>query len=278
MSLLNTLTALIHQQLCTQRLLPRQVEDQLLTNHVQTEDALPAFMAQTLPAMDETELDLLLSAAFTPGQPEKAACCAILQAEGLASSDRPLLTHQVLDLVPITPFLTSNQTLCPLTVPEVCIERYVRLLPLYAPLPNAIYPLLAAHITPQDAPVFNLLARDGVWQMRTGLLTALLPAIAKAPNPVDVMTQITGFVHTYRPKTLTEMATQLESYIRSCESDLMRTHEMSYHDDRLIEKYALHGEGNTAQMEAHHRTNFIALMDKGRMMLDVLKGVPAHAA
>jgi hypothetical protein len=278
MSLLNTLAELIQHQLAEPRPLPRQVETSLLSDFVTSTEAIPAFMATTVATLDDTTQDLLLSPAYTPTQPHKAVCAHTLTDSAMALSETYTLVEKLDAQRPVTPFIISDGTSCHLPVPEVCLQRYVRLLGLTSPIHLQVFQHIQQHVPSSDQPVFNLLARDAVWQTRADLLLALLPVIASTDKPADTMVQITGFVHTYRPKNRDDMAHQLESYIRSCETDLIRAGEMTYHDDRLKEKYAYHHEGHGEHSEAHLRANFMAMMDKGRMMLNLLQAIPTHAA
>jgi hypothetical protein len=269
----------ITRQLAAPRAIAVQVLDALLTQHQQTETTLPHYLQTTLPTLDDTDIDLLMSPAFTPTFDQRSACIALLADKTLTNQDQASLVT-ALDALPAqTTFTLPDGSAVTFTVPEVCLQRYVRLMQLNRAINPDVYQQLQAQVKPAEQPVYQTLARDVAWTGREAMLQTLLPVLVSQPS--TMARQMTDFVRTYRPDSLSDLDRHLESYIRSCESDLNRAGEMSFHDERLKEKYVLHSNKGFHHQHDHEesvRANYLQMMDRGRAMRELLQQVNRHAA
>jgi hypothetical protein len=277
--LLNELSLAIKAQLTAQRLINPQVLDNILNQHQQTEATIGTFFAQHVPTLADIDCDLLFSPAYTPTLLQRSHMIALLKDQALSSEDHKTLLTQLIDAGLSTPMQLPDGSVADLPIPEVCIIRYLRLLKLNSELDMDIYAAICTHTPIEHQPLFNTLAREAAWQHKTHLLKACLPIWAQ--HPPEWMIKLTDFVRTYRPNSLEVLDNQLESYIRSCESDLNRAGDMSFHDERLKEKYVMHheGHGGTNNNEANHQHNYLTLMDDGKQLKNLLNQVrdSAHA-
>ena len=267
------------KQLATPRTIPAQVLDGLTSQHQQTEATIPHYLQNTLSTLDDTEIDLLMSPAFTPTFEQRSACVTLLADQDLPAEQQKQLVSSLHSVNPQTTFNLPDGTTVTFTVPEVCLQRYVRVMQLNRPIAPAVYQQVQAQVKPDEQPTYNTLARDAAWSNRETMFLTLLPLLAQ--QPLTMARHMTDFVRTYRPDTLSDLDRQLESYIRSCESDLNRAGEMSFHDERLKEKYVLHSNKGFHHQHDHEedvRASYLQMMDRGRAMRDLLQQVNLHAA
>jgi len=269
------LTQTILTQLSTLKPIPRQVLDALMGQYELAEEAIPAFLVDTLPTLDDTELDLLLSPAFTPTLSDRQACIALLEDKALTPVDLQDLQTRCLAQKPQSRLQIPNGSIATFLVPDVSVLRVIRLLQLTLAIDAMAYQQIHALVPEANKSLYLTLARETAWTGREAMLNGFLPVVTQ--HQPHTMRQLTDFVRTYRPTSLEELDKQLESYIRSCESDLNRAGEMSFHDERLKEKYILHHEGNhDPHLEEHVRSNYLHMMDQGRALRDLLAQVKTH--
>jgi hypothetical protein len=278
----HALVSVIVERLSTARPLAGQVLEALMSQYQQTDDLVPAFLTQTLQTLDDTAIDLLMSPAFTPTMEDRKACIAVLKQNALTTEQQQALLADVIAANPTMTAILPDDTSVTFPIPDVNLMRFVRLLQLTRPEDAEIFARIEELIsTEQDKALYHVLARDAAWTDKTTILHGFLPVLAQ--QPANTMVLLTNFVRTYRPNSFSELDRQLESYIRSCESDLNRAGELSFHDVRLKEKYVLHGEGDTTHHMQHQmkheedvKANYLQMMDQGRLLRDLLQHVDAQ--
>jgi hypothetical protein len=254
-----------------ERPLSQQVLNVLIDRYEQVETDLPAYFTTSLNQWDEVDLDLAFSPLFTPSLTDKIHVFSVLQSHTLAASDITVLIQQ-LDEATIN-LVTPAGYRCQMKVPEINRSRFVSLLGLDRPLASSVYEAIVTMVPLADQPTANVLARDVVWksEARQAWLIAFMTVMSAKPETIaGQLHALTDFIRTYRPQDLQDMERQLESYIRSCETDFSRSGELHFHDERLKEKYLINEEGHHSEaVETEAKHVYVEMMATGRQLRDL---------
>lgn len=237
--------ALARETLTRRRALTPQILGFLLAHHEVTGDDVASWLRDHLEDLESYEFDLLLSPLFTPdfamrvrfedalgdGCFDKTSVDALVQE--LASEELPMV-------------LLHEEECIEVTLPEVMIERFVRMLHLDAPVPEeALAP--EAAFAPL-APEARCCLRDRVWKRPQS--RALLPDLLAAAQSVgeasagehfaDYVYFLTDFVRSHRPAGLEDCLRFLDNVAEAYQKDL-RKHESgsrSFFNDELKASYS----------------------------------------
>jgi hypothetical protein len=217
----------------------------LLAHHEVTGDNVAGWLRDHLEDLESYEFDLLLSPLFTPdfamrvrfedalgdGCFDKTSVDALI--EELASEELPMV-------------LLHDEECIEATLPEVMIERFVRMLHLDAPVPEAALAPQAAFAP--LAPEVRCCLRDRAWKRPQSC--ALLPDLLAAARSIgeqspgehfpDYVYFLTDFVRSHRPAALEDCLRFLDNVAAAYEKDL-RKHESgsrSFFNDELKASYA----------------------------------------
>lgn len=212
----HALSAIIRDQLKRSRNIPSGSDVPL-----NAEECAPGQASGAILKMEEFQQELLLSPVFTPGQEERAACESVLPPAGLSAD-------QVAELIA----LLAAETLCfPATVgarsgfcplPEVVLNRYVRLLALNQSFTDADAEWIDRHLAGADRQMVRSLARRSIWQTEAGkaLRAQVLRRMATGGGiTVEKMAFVTDFVRTYRCHDESELIRSLKSLLESYRID-----------------------------------------------------------
>ena len=113
--------------------------------------------------LEDYEIDLILSPAFTPKLADQAVFAELLGSAPVAREQWPELIKQ-LEARPVTAKLvTQDGAAHPVKLREVTIERYVHRLRLEAKIPQSIFGLLEK-LPQADRPMLKAIARRNVWE------------------------------------------------------------------------------------------------------------------
>ncbi len=255
----------LRSDLTRPRELSAQVVHTIADRFEVTSDTLSTFFEQTVPTLDDQDLDLTFSPLFTPTSRERATYMALLKDTHLTSQDvQALITTLEGEKLTGNLIMANGQTFdLPLT--WVTLARFVERLYLNKPLPTGMLALIDSTVPEADRPWVNVLAREAVWKepARQTILRAFLTIFAETDRyNLGKVEYLTNFVRTYRPAQLADVPRQLDSLIRSCESDLNRSEERGFHDHVLKEKYTLREErARDLSHEEHVRLSYLQMMD-----------------
>ena len=184
------------------------------------DDPLEGLTADRLGRMLDYELELLLSPLFTPAFDDRCACEPALPLGGVPAAAVPGLVAALVargircDLV----FGDGRVTLA---VPEVVIDRHVRLLRLSGVVDDTV----AAHFEGVDNPTRYrciCLARRRVWQSpeRAELLKTCLDTLSHRKRFTDEKLRfLSDFVHTYHPQGVEGLLAALYNLVEAYHRD-----------------------------------------------------------
>lgn len=174
-----------------------------------------AFLEERLPEIDDAELDLALSAQFTPKLADQAVFASLLGADGVPAGElrdwvvrlerRPTLGHL------ITPDGVSHE----FRMRSVTLERYVLRLRLEATIPEVTFRLIQSLCPDADQPVILAIARRAVWttEGRRELLRLFLAgAYAGDPPASGDAEAFLALMETSEPENLDDARSRLPAW------------------------------------------------------------------
>ncbi|MBF0369943.1 MAG: hypothetical protein HQL52_10845 [Magnetococcales bacterium] len=216
MDLLNAVRA----QLTTPRSMRAKVASTISTT-LSVTDPIAGLSEDRLATMEEYEQELLLAPLFTPGMEERVELEPHLPGSGLSLDETN-------DLVTT---LAKEQLSCPLSfgqeegilaLPEVVLERFVRLLNLECQIDPGVAERLNRLVKSEERHRAFAQARRRVWQNKRNiaLLTEALTAMEENnAYQTDKLIFLSDFVRGYRPTTLSSLVEQLENLVDSYQKD-----------------------------------------------------------
>jgi len=233
---LGRIEELAAQALSTSRPLSSQVLQYLLAHHeVEGSEVVP-WLREKLPSLEGYEQDLLLSPLFTPEEEVRLEFERLLGESWLDPAEVEAFIQRLAGRGLRLTLLHEGERLdAPL--PDVAVERFVRLLHLDSELPiDALAPF-----DPVDAEV-RVQLRDAAW--RRPASRALLPSLLRAALSVSegfasTVRFLTDFVRTYRPASREDCIAFLDHLAEAYEVDLQNYQSglRSFFDEELKGSY-----------------------------------------
>ncbi|MBF0379442.1 MAG: hypothetical protein HQL69_00365 [Magnetococcales bacterium] len=185
------------------------------------DDAITGLNSDAIAQLEEYEAELLLSPLFTPNSEDKAECEAALSPSGITTETLNSLFMQLTQekLSCQVVYGLSNGTL---TIPDIIVERYLRLLGLTGKISDSIVDLLEAVVDSDNRNRAFSLARRPVWNKSTSsdvLAICLEKMQEKNSFSLNKMNFLTEFVRTYRPTAQDILLTNLNNMVTAYHKD-----------------------------------------------------------
>lgn len=233
-------TTAVLQQLRTlltqERALTPQVAIAIADTFNFTEDRLPEFFAQGYEAYEDYELDLVFSPLFTPKPHERTTIHALSHTATWNKADLQQLVKQLTDEGLTTVLRLNPHTTFDVALHEVMIDRFVQLMGLHHAVNSELQQALLAVDTLPVGDV-SLLSRASIVQQHDQalLVLALLNHAQQRQQAItiEVLRYAVEFLHTYKPTTVEQWVQALENHTLSCEADMSKAEERSYHDHEI---------------------------------------------
>lgn len=234
-------TDLMFEMLVNDLSAPRVLLEQVMTyinDHYNYSSAnLYQFFEEKYPQLEDYEVDLTFSPQYTPAEHHRLEYIPVLGPKHLSRQELTDLKRRLeearLETVMKSP---DGRTEMKVLVHETSIERYVNLLRLDQPVPDALYQEILASVPEESHNEVNLMGREEIWQneARLDILIAFLRVFKRLNNFSTVKVSfLTNFVRTYRPAHLLELERQLDSLIESCQVDMENVQGRGFHDEYL---------------------------------------------
>jgi hypothetical protein len=141
-----------------------QVVDHLLGSYGLSRDAIGPFLVKELPALEDYEIDLILSPLFTPTLRDQAVFAELLGRESIPSNEWPELIRQLIARPTCAQLVTEDQQTHSVRLRDVTVERYVHRLRLDAKVPEPLFKLVSHFPSAADRPLLKAIARRAIWQ------------------------------------------------------------------------------------------------------------------
>ncbi|MBF0446633.1 MAG: hypothetical protein HQL67_00385 [Magnetococcales bacterium] len=192
-----------------------------IINGLNVDDAIAGLSAGRVNDLEEFEIELLLSPLFTPSDLDRAACESVLSPLGLKAKEYAALQAKLCRANLTCPVVYGVDT-GSLVIPDIVIERYLKLLDLTSPVSESIIPLLETAVAEDNRNWAFSLARRPVWrnqQNRDVLLACLEKMIQNGSFSAEKLDFLTSFVRTYRPKETENLLIRLTNMIEAYHRD-----------------------------------------------------------
>jgi len=184
------------------RELPAQVVNHLSGTYGIERETVGSFLVSELPKLEDYEIDLILSPAFTPTLQDQAVFAELLGRDSVPATQWPALIQQLAARPTRARLATADGQSHAVPLREVTLERYVHRLRLDATIPEALFNLIN-HLSPAtDRPLLKAIARRAVWQneSRRSILERHLTATAGNDRyRLDDVVELLKLVEIYQP-------------------------------------------------------------------------------
>jgi hypothetical protein len=207
-----TLLELLATELEKPRLLPPQIAKHLSGTYGVSLDGISEFLANELPKLEDYELDLILSPAFTPTLDEQAVVAAHLGRASVPEEQWPALVAALAARPTRASLLAEERLAVEVTLREVTIERYVHRLRLQGTIPEDLFRCIEA-LPEQDRALLKAIARRAVWSTsaRLEVLARFLAHVVAETRAADAVALL-NLVETYEPADAAELVARLPQW------------------------------------------------------------------
>jgi hypothetical protein len=163
---------------------PRELSDRIV-NYISGRygidyDDVGAFLVNELPKLEDDEIDLILSPAFTPKLSDQAVFAELLGAGSAPQEEWPSLIRQLVGRPTQAQLITADGRSHSVTLQGVTIERYVYRLRLDGRIAESLFKLID-RMPSSDRPTLKAIARRSVWTS-DGVRAILDRYLAKASD------------------------------------------------------------------------------------------------
>lgn len=190
---------------------PRELTPQVLKHlasaHGLEREAVGAFLAESLPALEDYEIDLILSPLFTPTLRDQMIFAELLGANAFPANQWPGLIQQLVARPTIARLGVESGQICNVPLREVTIARFVNRLRLDGTIAEPLFKLIA-HLPPEpDRPMLKALARRAIWEResrRDVLMRYLLASTNAEEFQLSDALELLRLMELYEPVDLTD--------------------------------------------------------------------------
>ena len=145
---------------------PRELSDRIvnyISGHYGIDYAdVGPFLVNELPKLEEDEIDLILSPAFTPKLSDQAVFAELLGAASAPQEEWPSLIRQLVGRPTHAQLITADGCSHSVKLQKVTIERYVYRLRLDATISESLIKLID-RMPSSDGPTLKAIARRSIW-------------------------------------------------------------------------------------------------------------------
>ena len=239
----STLLESIARELERPREVSLQVVDHLIGTYGLDRDAIGPFLLKELPALEDYEIDLILSPLFTPTLRDQAIFAELLGRESVPQGEWPDLIRQLIDRPTHAQLVTEDQQTHSVRLREVTIERYVHRLRLDAKIAEPLFKLISHFPSAADRPLLKAIARRAIWQndLREQILIRYL--LNTNPERFDSSDSIAllKLMETYEPADSSELLKLIPHWQQMLRQEINEgTGTRPFFNERVEE---LHGGG-----------------------------------
>lgn len=226
------------------RPLPAQVIRHISGTYGTERDAIGAFLVGELPKLEDYEIDLILSPAFTPALHDQAIFAELLGGESFPANDWPGLIQALVGRPTNATLLTEDGQSHRVPMREVTAERFVNRLRLGATISPALLELIASRIAPDAQPMFKAIARRAVWEgeARSMILRRFIESSSGAAEEKrEDAISLLKLTETYEPSALADLIARIPHWEQVLRHEIsLASNPKLFFNERVEE---LHGGG-----------------------------------
>ena len=169
------------------------------------EEAIGAFLVEKLPTLEDDEIDLVLSPAFTPKLADQAVFAELLGRDSVPREQWPALIRQLVARPTRAQLVTADSRTHAVPLSDVTVERYVHRLRLDATIPESLFKLV-------DRPLLKAVARRAIWENegRRSILERYLTAVPAENNyRIPDAVELLNWVESYKPADVADLCERI---------------------------------------------------------------------
>jgi hypothetical protein len=192
------------------RVVSAQVVNHLVGTYGLTRDAVGPFLSSELSALEDYEIDLILSPLFTPTLPDQKIFAELLGRDPVPTVRWPGLIQQLVARPTRAQLVIEDGQTHAVPLRDVTIERYVHRLRLDATIPESLFKLLTQF--PADRPLLKAVARRAIWesdQRREILVRYLVDAGGAKGYRGEDAVDLLKLMETYQPVDMKELLARI---------------------------------------------------------------------
>lgn len=234
---------------------PRPVSPQIVKHlgdaHEVSRDMVGEFLVRELPRLEDYEVDLILSPAFTPSLDDQAVFAAKLGATSVPAEGWPELIRQLAARPTVGHLITDDESIHEVPLRDVVIERYVRRLRLDGTIPQSLLDLIE-QCPPAGQPLLKAVARRAIWERapRREMLARFLAAAAGG-DYTDDAPGLLRLVETYEPADTADFLARIPQWQQMLRHDInLAGSPKPFFNERVQE---LHGGGRDQRVRETSR-------------------------
>jgi hypothetical protein len=210
------------RELESPRAVSAQVARHLAANYSIADDEIGQFLVETLPTLEEDEIDLILSPLFTPKLADQAVFALELGRGSVPADEQTLLVARALARPTDGQLVTGDERTHRIRLAEVTIERYVYRLRLEGTIPAPIFDLIQGFPS-ADRAMLQAVGRRAIWEKegRYGILERYLTATAglDAWGP-DAAESLLDLLERYKPANIVDLVAAIPRWREGLRGDL----------------------------------------------------------
>ena len=226
------------------RPLPAQVTKHISGTYGTERDVIGAFLVDELPKLEDYEIDLILSPAFTPVLRDQAVFAELLGGEAVPATEWPGLIQALAARPTRATLLTEDGQPHSVPLRDVTIERFVNRLRLGATISPVLLELIATHVPPDDQPMFKAIARRAVWEseLRCKILRHFTGSSSSAAQEkLEDAISLLKLVETYEPADTADLIARIPHWEQVLRHEIsLASNPKLFFNERVEE---LHGGG-----------------------------------
>jgi hypothetical protein len=206
---------------------PRQLSSKVV-NYISTTygvdyDGIGSFLVEKSPALEEDELDLVLSPVFTPKLTDQAVFADLLGRDAVPRDQWPGLIQQLTSRPARAQLVTTDGRAHSVILRDVTLERYVHRLRLEGNIPESLFALIERAPSPADRPLLKAVARRAVWEhdgRRNILERYLANAVDRNSYSVADAIALLDLAESYKPADLAELLVWIPRRLKALEEQI----------------------------------------------------------
>ena len=246
------------------RPLPAQVTKHISGTYGTERDVIGGFLVDELPKLEDYEIDLILSPAFTPVLRDQAIFAEVLGGESVPAGEWPGLIATLAARPTRATLLTEDGRSHHVPLREVTIERFVNRLRLGTTISPALLELIASRVPPGDQPMLKAIARRAVWESepRAKILHHFIESSSSAAQEkIEDAISLLKLVETYDPADTSELIARIPHWEQVLRHEIsLASNPKLFFNERVEE---LHGGGrdqrrHDAAQPKQHELAFLA--------------------
>lgn len=226
------------------RPLPEQVYKQLSAQHGVGRDEAARFLAEELPKLEDFEVDLALSALFTPTLADQAPVAAYLVDRAVPAAEWPELIRQLAGRPCRASLGLDGEVTVVVPLREVLVDRYVRRLRLEGSVDPGVLGIIQSLAPERERAVLLAVARRAAWETpgRGEILRRHLARLAGEDRPLAAeAADLLRLVEAYQPADAGQLLGWLPAWREAIRKQIEESDRPSPFFNERVEE--LHGHG-----------------------------------